>query len=316
MPVTIVRCEDYHLSQIEEALEALLAPLGGWETFIQPGDRVLMKPNLISVSRPEEGAITHPVLVQAVARAIKRAGGHPLVGDSPAFYTLKQVLRAGEYLPMLEEEGIPILEFHQPITVSHPLKVPPLRFKVAQEVLSVDKIINLPKLKTHRQLGFTGATKNLYACMPGKRKAFWHMKAGWEPTLFCSLLLGVAEVVHPVLNITDAIVAMEHDGPKGGDPRRLGLLVAGTNYLEVDRILAEILSLPESHRLVLKTADSLQEQRDTLEEILLVGGPLERLKVPNFRHSRLVPIGFTLPRVLRSTLKNWYLSHQSESQGI
>lgn len=314
MPVTIVRCEDYHLSQIEEALETLLAPLGGWETFIRPGDRVLIKPNLISVSSPEEGAITHPVLVQAVARAIKRAGGFPLLGDSPAFYTLKQVLRAGRYLPILEEEEVEILEFRQPVIVSHPLEVPPLRFKVAQEVLSVDKVINLPKLKTHRQLGFTGATKNLYACMPGKRKAFWHMKAGWEPTLFCSLLLGVAGVVRPVVHITDAIVAMERDGPKGGDPRPLGLLVAGTDYLEVDRVLAEILSLPESHRLVLKTAESFQEQRASLEEILITEEPLESLKAHDFRHSKLVPIGFTLPRVLRSILKNWYLSHKGGSR--
>jgi uncharacterized protein (DUF362 family) len=54
--------------------------------IVKPGDRVLLKPNLLTGSRPQEvECITRPELVCAVAEMVMAAGGEPFLGDSPAF---------------------------------------------------------------------------------------------------------------------------------------------------------------------------------------------------------------------------------------
>ena len=49
--------------------------------------------------------------------------------------------------------------------------------------------------------------------------------------------------MNPVLNIVDGIMGMEGMGPGFGDPRHLGLLVAGPDGVAVDRIICELLSI-------------------------------------------------------------------------
>ena len=64
-------------------IETLLAPFGGMEQFVKKDDKVLLKVNLLSAKEPEKAVTTHPEFVRAVAKAVKRAGGKPYIGDSP-----------------------------------------------------------------------------------------------------------------------------------------------------------------------------------------------------------------------------------------
>ena len=65
-------------------IETLLAPLGGIERFVKKKEKVLLKVNLLSAKDPEKAVTTHPEFVRAVAKAVKKAGGEPFIGDSPA----------------------------------------------------------------------------------------------------------------------------------------------------------------------------------------------------------------------------------------
>lgn len=90
-PVSLLPATTYDAPALNTALETLLAPLGGIEAFVKPGDRVLLKPNLLTASRPGKECITRPELVAAVAQLVKGAGGKPFMGDSPAFGSARGV---------------------------------------------------------------------------------------------------------------------------------------------------------------------------------------------------------------------------------
>ena len=63
------------------ALETLLAPFGGMGQFVKQNEKVLLKVNLLSAKEPEKAVTTHPELVRAVAKASKKAGAEPYIGE-------------------------------------------------------------------------------------------------------------------------------------------------------------------------------------------------------------------------------------------
>ena len=89
--VSLIRAKSYEQEALKESLETLLEPLGGMAAFVKPGNRVLLKPNLLTGSRPTKECTTRPELVRAVAEMVIAVGGNPFLGDSPAFGSAKGV---------------------------------------------------------------------------------------------------------------------------------------------------------------------------------------------------------------------------------
>ncbi len=98
-----------------------------------------------------------------------------------------------------------------------------------------DQVVNLPKLKTHTQLGLTLGVKNLFGFVPGKRKAAYHLSAGRDEAHFARLMLEIADTVRPSLTVLDGILAMEGDGPSQGTPREAGLMAMSRNCVRSTR---------------------------------------------------------------------------------
>jgi ferredoxin len=80
---------------------------------------------------------------------------------------------------------------------------------------------------------YTGAIKNLYGIIPGGLKKNFHVQYPDKET-FSSMLLDLYLAVKPNLNIMDAIIAMEGQGPSAGNPRKLGLIFASSDALALD----------------------------------------------------------------------------------
>ena len=64
--VSIIRAEAYDVSSLRFKIRELLEKLGGWESFVKPGDRVLLKPNLLAARTPDRAVTTHPTVVEAI----------------------------------------------------------------------------------------------------------------------------------------------------------------------------------------------------------------------------------------------------------
>ncbi|MGL6136213.1 MAG: DUF362 domain-containing protein, partial [Planktothrix sp.] len=201
--VSLIRTDSYNPQVLEKSLETLLEPMGGMTAFVKPGDRVLLKPNLLTGSRPTKECVTRPELVAAVAKLVIQAGGKPFLGDSPAFGSALGVARKNGYLPLIESLNLPIVEFKgkRYETVGEGFD----HLRLSKEAMEADVVINLPKLKSHVQLTLTMGVKNLFGCVPGKMKAWWHLEAGKDVDRFGEMLVETARAINPNLTILDAI---------------------------------------------------------------------------------------------------------------
>ncbi len=330
--VSLIRAESYERQVLGDALSRLLEPLGGMRAFVKPGDRVLLKPNLLTAARPGKECTTRPELVYAVAQMVLDAGGKPFLGDSPAFGSAKGVAAANGYLPMLSELNLPIVDFHgQRIPVPErdlyrtdtatistiPQAVTPGVFDenefrlnhllLSKEAMEADVVINLPKVKSHMQLTLTMGVKNLFGCVPGKMKAWWHMEAGKDANRFGHMLVETARAINPELTILDGIIGHEGKGPSGGEPRYLGILGASSDVFALDRVMVEILNVAPDQ--VPTVAVSIRLGLcSNLEAIDFPQLRAEELKVLDWKlPDTLMPIDFGLPRVMKSTFKHLYI---------
>ncbi|MBN1885288.1 MAG: DUF362 domain-containing protein, partial [Candidatus Krumholzibacteriota bacterium] len=241
--VVLARCGDYEPSRVADALERVLDPLGGMASFVKPDQRVLVKPNLLSAKAPERAITTHPNLVAAVVESVRRAGGKPVVGDSPggAVRGVRRVWENSGMAAMAERTGVELVNFEASGSRGVPFGA--YTFFVAKPVLDADVIVNVAKLKTHSLTLMTGAVKNMFGAIPGFRKSEQH-KLYPKPGRFAEMLVHLYKLVTPSVTIVDGIVAMAGNGPSSGDPYELGLLAAGIDGPAIDAVLADRIGFP------------------------------------------------------------------------
>jgi uncharacterized protein (DUF362 family)/Pyruvate/2-oxoacid:ferredoxin oxidoreductase delta subunit len=304
--VALERVEDYDRALVKAGLVRLLLPLGGMERFVKPGERVLIKPNLLAAKPPEAAVTTHPELLRAVIELVQQAGGQPLVGDSPGFGSTRRVAERSGMLRIIEETGAQLVPFTEsvPVTGAGTFR----HFELARPYLEADRLINLPKLKTHEMMTLTCCVKNLFGAVVGTQKAAWHLKAGADKELFAEMLMDVYRIREPDLNIVDAIVAMEGNGPGSGDPCRMGLLLAGDNAVAVDLIAAEIAQVPKKLLYLENAARKLALPGARREEIECCGAPLTQLGLAPLKLPHLSDLQFGLPGFLKNRLRNQFTS--------
>jgi ferredoxin len=155
------------------------------------------------------------------------------------------------------------------------------RFQIIDPVMEADAVIVVSKLKTHLLTNMTAATKNLFGVIPGMEKASFHGRLE-DPLDFSRMLVDLNELVRPTLQIIDAVVAMEGDGPNSGDPRKVGAILASPSYAAADVAAARLIGFdPMSVPTVLAALE-----RGILDDnlgITIKGGSIDDLKVPDFR---------------------------------
>ena len=79
--VGAARCGSYDRDAVTAAVAKTIAAAGGLPPLT--GKRVLIKPNLLSDTRPKTAATTHPEIMYAVCRMVQDAGCVPIIADSP-----------------------------------------------------------------------------------------------------------------------------------------------------------------------------------------------------------------------------------------
>jgi len=128
----------------------------------------------------------------------------------------------------------------------------------------------VPKMKTHSVTVLTAAIKNMYGTVNGLYKAERHSKAPRERE-FAKVIAKVYSIAMPHLTVLDGIVAMEGDGPAGGKPRSANLVMAGSDGVAIDAVVAVIMGLQPLDVLVTKEAAGASLGEADLSKIELVG---------------------------------------------
>jgi len=236
--VALIPCTGYDRDAVEAAVGRALELLGGMSRFVQPGQRVLIKPNLLLPSPPERAIVTHPAVLRAVVRQVQAAGGQALIADNPVVLPVSHRLweiayeRAG-WAAVAAETGARLNTSIVPEQHPHPGGHLLHAVDTSSFLAEADVVISLPKLKSHNFMRFTGAVKNLFGVVPGTVKFGYHLKLQTAER-FADMLLDLASFVRPALTVMDGVVGMDGHGPSAGDPFAAGVILASTDPVALD----------------------------------------------------------------------------------
>ena len=79
--VALVRCETYDEAEVYTAVKRGLDLLGGLESLIKPGEKILLKPNILIGDAPEKLISPHPFVFKAVGRLARDISPNVSYGD-------------------------------------------------------------------------------------------------------------------------------------------------------------------------------------------------------------------------------------------
>jgi uncharacterized protein (DUF362 family) len=295
----VIKCDSYDPVAVEQALIRQFALLGGADKFFKRGETILLKPNLIAPKPRSQAVQTDPAVIIALAKLLKDFGARPFVGDSPAWGDVFACAKILELDEPLRKLGVPLRQLDKPrkcyINEAH------TNVGISAAAMDADKIINLPKFKSHQQLVATFAVKNMFGTVSGKAKAYWHFSRGKDEEKFCKLLVGIYKYLNPTLTIIDGITAMDGPGPINGRARPLGFIVAGQDPIACEMVCAKIINMAPDDLPIVRTAKKISFGTFCYEHIQMVGDDFDICR--DFERATLVPIRFSLPRVCKSVAK-------------
>jgi len=270
--VALVKCKDYDRALVLDATRKALDLIGGVSAFIQPGSKVLVKPNLLMAKEPEFGIDTHPEVVRAVVRLLKEINCQIYLGDGPSVWgtqaeDVDEVYEKSGMRRVCEEEGIALVKFDKGRWRD--------KFPLAAWLDNCDYLVSLPKFKTHDTTILTGAIKNLFGLVTGIYKTELHKKY-FDHEDFAKILVDIYVEARPALTIIDGIVAMEGDGPgTSGELRKTGVVLAGSDCVALDSVLALIMGLKPCDILTTKEAAARDLGVADINTISIFGEKLE-----------------------------------------
>ena len=304
--VWLAQCPDYGQS-LEEKIEKAFDALQVWDK-IRPGMKVVLKPNLVMSSKPEQAIITHPAFTAAVGKCVQKAGGRVVIAESPGGpYTpaaMKAMFRATGYRDMAEACGFTLYTDCKSREVTLPQAKRCRELSVVEPFLDRDYLINLPKLKTHSMVGFSGAVKNLFGTVPGLQKPELHCRFP-EREPFSEMLCDLCHFLGPDLSLMDGIWAMEGNGPTGGQRRDLHVIAGSESPWALDVAAASLVGLEPEKITMLREGHERGYGPLDLSELELVGDPMETLLAPDFLKAEASSTDFIdrLPKFLRPAAK-------------
>ena len=227
--VKIFRAEDDISAIIEKAVA---------DSGLRGKRKIFVKPNL---SHPEylPGVVTSPELIKQVVGLLRDGNNEVVVGESNGFnypcWTAfdktgveSAVKAAGGTVINLSEDKV--------VEVKFPDGCPLKRLFLPKIVLDADAIVDLPLMKTHEFMVYSGAIKNLFGCVPSNKRIYLHP---YLPEVFYRLY----SLFKPQLTIMDARIGIEGNGPTKGKPVKMGLILTSNDALAVDIVAAKVMML-------------------------------------------------------------------------
>ncbi len=219
---------DDPVKMFDESIKAL----GGMESFVKPGQSVVVKPNIGWDATPERAANTNPQLIGRIIKSCYDAGASDVyVFDNTCNEWTKCYSNSGIKSAVEEAGGTMVPgnseSFYKAIEIPEGKKL--TSAKVHELILDSDVFINVPVLKHHSSGKLTIAMKNLMGIVWDRR--YWHKN---------NLHQCIADFItwrKPDLNIIDAYAVMKRNGPRGvsvDDVVKLNTLIISSDIVAAD----------------------------------------------------------------------------------
>jgi uncharacterized protein (DUF362 family)/Pyruvate/2-oxoacid:ferredoxin oxidoreductase delta subunit len=286
--VALIKCTTYDTNEVLTAVRAGLERLGGISAFAKPGDRIVLKPNVLIGTSPNNGVTTHTTVFRAAASLFKEAGAVVSYGDSPAFGKCQPNMKRAGLKQIGDELELKLADFDYGKSVSHKNALLVKKFVIANGALEADGLVSLPRLKTHGLTLFTGAVKNQFGCIPGLLKSQYHVKLP-DPYDFATMLVDLNTLIRPRLYILDGITAMEGNGPRSGQPKQLNVLLLSSDPIALDATACRIINLNPAVVPTSQPGEAAKLGTYHAENIELVGEDIDTFFDPSFEVNRTPP---------------------------
>lgn len=302
--VALVKCESYDYSEVKDAIKKGIDLVGGINKFTNRNEKILLKPNLLMGFVPEKCVTTHPAVFKAVAEIFKSISNKVSYGDSPGFGSTLSAAKKAGLTQVADELNIKLADFKNGKEIFFKEGIQNKKFYIAIGVLENDAVISIAKLKTHGLMKMTCAVKNQFGCIPGPIKAEYHVKlpSAYE---FGKMLIDLDRYIKPRLYIVDGIRAMEGNGPSGGTPVNMNILLFSTDPIAIDATICRLVNVkPE---LIPTNIYGKESGHGTFleNEIELVGDDFNIFKKSNFKIDRAeikIPESGGLKKILSNIL--------------
>ncbi|MCL0065344.1 DUF362 domain-containing protein [Dehalococcoidia bacterium] len=275
--ISIVECADYDIGRVKEAVRKAVSLIGGWEGIAKRGNRVLVKPNMLSARPPEDGVTTHPSVVRALVELVQEEGAEVVIGDSPGGTNrdLPHFWEVCGYTEVSKVTGAPLISLDREILeVEVADGVIYRKLHLSRSVLEVDALITVPKLKTHSLTLLTGAVKNLVGVIPGGGKIELHRRCP-RPDDLGEAVVDILSAVRPKLALMDAVVGMEGNGPVSDKLRDIGIILASRDSVALDTVAQAMIGLKPFDVPTTRAAAQRKLGTSDLRQIEILGQPLK-----------------------------------------
>jgi len=253
------------LTMIESDVDSALAQSGK--------KQILIKPNYINSKHPSTGVTTDSRVVEGVVRFLSgRARSNTIViGEGSGFADTLQAFRIAGVDEVAERFNVKLVDLNQDefieVDVSDPLNLKKVR--VAKTAVE-SSIISVPKLKLHRIATVTLSLKNMMGALASKGSM--HMG-----TSLSENIVDLASVLQPCVAVVDGMIAGEgHE--TSGNPVVMNLVIAGVDPVAVDAVGAEVMGIRSEDVKHLRLAEKKGLGTCHLEEIAILGEPLENVR--------------------------------------
>ncbi|MFX1454671.1 MAG: DUF362 domain-containing protein [Promethearchaeota archaeon] len=290
--VAIVNVKEYETipDAVKSAIKLLKNDLG---FEIMQSDKILLKPNLLT---SKKDACTQPAFVEGVISYLKEINipmTNVFLGDSPGQSEKvgSDVAKTIGVYDLCEIHGFNFVNFEGDIPIVEKIDgaFNLNEIRVAKAVKECDVLINLPRLKSHLEATMTGAIKNYWGIIPGGLKAKYHL-FGKSSEQFGEVLADnfswIVKNKPKRFTVYDLQRIMEGStGPGGGKMVNWDLILVGTDEVALDLVALEIGKVKPKSVPHLKNAIDRNLGIGDLEDIEIVGMPLEDAKkqAPKFK---------------------------------
>ncbi len=234
--------------EIKNGLASLIDRLGGLKKFVKPGQSVAIKPNIVSDHGLKDGQViggivTDSRLVKALVELLLPLASHVYITEGSSINRSETTKMFRHYgygeIAALDPARVSLVDLNNDALVEK--QVPGGKRmasrKVPATIEKVDVIINMPVLKIHFAAVTSLSIKNLQGVMPPLEKYMSHFFGLWQN------LVNIHHLVKPKLIIIDGLTGLEDFGPISGTPKKMDILIGGTNPVAVDSVAMRTMGL-------------------------------------------------------------------------
>jgi uncharacterized protein (DUF362 family) len=259
------------------------------------GHEILIKPNCLQSAVPL--SCTHVDALRGILDFLKELSTEPVTlaetcAGSEPFESFKKL----DYTSLVDEYAVSLNNPHgdndwiDACLLNRSYQ--DVKVKISRRIFECGCRISAAVAKTHDTVTVTGSWKNMMGALALDDKVKMHgCNSHGERILISEVeilpqnLIRIAKIVPPHISVIDGFIGMEGEGPVRGTEKYLGIAIASIDFVSADAVCAKAMGFEPLEISYLKYGDQLGLGKANLDDIEIIGEPIENIITRFIPHS-------------------------------